>query len=280
VPHIWTRSHAVSQPESAGPAKHVRYYERHSLIAALSLAIAAVRAPTRVRRIALTNRFRDYVSLGRAPHLLELHRELSHRLARAADEWQSHHFGEGYFYQGLSAIGITGLRNTEQRIAAMDLISLVGGRRVLEIGCNTGFLSIALARAATRVVGCDINPHLIGIAETVSGFLNCDNVRFWRSTWEQFEPDESPEVLLSFGSHTPYDHNATQTIGAYIEKCHETLGPGGVLAFESHAPAYEGSGWNADRAEIERRFDVTGSGVLAYGTFLDRGRTFIVGRRR
>ncbi|MDP6124510.1 MAG: hypothetical protein QGH20_01995, partial [Candidatus Latescibacteria bacterium] len=54
------------------------------------------------------------------------------------------------------ALGITGLRDTKGRVDSMELADHVKAKRVLEIGCNSGFLSLSVAAAKTD--GFDLNP--------------------------------------------------------------------------------------------------------------------------
>ncbi|MBI4582385.1 MAG: hypothetical protein HY718_22005 [Planctomycetes bacterium] len=49
--------------------------------------------------------------------------------------------------------------------------------------------------------------------------------------------------------------------------------------FESHAPKYEGKGLAGAIEILNRLFTVREQRVLTAGTFLDRGRTFIVAER-
>ena len=46
------------------------------------------------------------------------------------------------------------------------MLGPVEGRRVLDAGCGTGYLSRRLARAGARVVGVDISPAMVAIAQT------------------------------------------------------------------------------------------------------------------
>jgi SAM-dependent methyltransferase len=228
---------------------------------------------------ALINRLRDYQAITRNPELMQLHRRLNELLLKATREWESYDYGEGYFYQGLKALQITGLRDTDGRIEAMGLPERVRGKTVLEIGCNTGFISAALAGEATRIVGFDINPHLIEIARESALFLGVGNVEFQVSSFEDLKVEEAFDVVLSFANHSTYDKNTRQGPEAYFDRCLSLLKPGGTLLFESHPPAHEGEGLKAVLEMIHARVDVRECRVLEYGTFLDRGRTFAAGER-
>jgi cyclopropane fatty-acyl-phospholipid synthase-like methyltransferase len=257
-----------------------RYYERYSFFAHLAFIKAVLAERSNIRKQALRNRQRDYTRLAGSPERLALHRDLNADLVAAAVAWESHDYGEGYFYQGLGDLGITGLRDTDARVAAMELKRWVAGRSVLEIGCNSGFLSLALAPEAREIVGFDINPHLVGMAERAAEFLKRDNVTFQTAAFEEYQPQRPFEVVLSFANHSTYDGNTRQTIEDYFGRCWELTAPGGHLLFESHPPAHEGNGLDGVMASLEQFYRIEERRVLDYGTFLDRGRTFAVAQRR
>ncbi len=85
-------------------------------------------------------------------------------------------FGDyGLPYQSCSPAFIPGSRDTDERLSAYDLKSLTAGARVLDIGCNVGFLSLGLADGAQEVIGIDNDRALIGIAERVRDYLKVSN---------------------------------------------------------------------------------------------------------
>jgi len=49
-----------------------------------------------------------------------------------------------------------------------------------------------------------------------------------------------------------------------------------VFLFESHPPAHEGESFHKTVELLEKYFSIEKKEVLEYGSFLDRGRTFIV----
>ncbi len=261
-------------------AQQLKYYRRHSPFAHLAFWWAAVRSRSGARRMALLNRQKDYMALQHRPDLLPLHYELNQQLWAAHRQWPSHDYGASYFYQSCAELGIRGLRHTEARVAAMRLDTRLQGQRVLEIGCNTGFLSLAMARSAGEVSAFDINPHLITIARRAAGFLNVNNVRFWTGAFEELQAREPVDTVVSFANHCTFDGNTLQPLQAYFQRCWALLAPGGVLLFESHAPAYEGDSLATVMATLEEWFEIEQRQILRQGSFLDQGRTFVVARRR
>jgi SAM-dependent methyltransferase len=152
---------------------------------------------------------------------------------------------------------------------------------VLEIGSNSGFLSLAVAGAARRVVAFEINPFLVEAGRIGARYLGIGNVEFSVSSFEEFDPGaERFDDVLSFANHHTYDGNTRQGLDDYFRRCHGLLRPGGRLIFESHPPALEGRDFARTVEIIERHFDVERSEVHRYGTFLDQDRRFLVAVRR
>ncbi len=265
---------------AGGEHPYARYYARWTAHAALVFAWDGFRTRSRARRLSLLNRLRDSLALRDRPGLFSLHGEMNAYAFGAQARRGSHDYGEGYFYQGLSTIGVTGLRDTQARVAAMGLDELLRARRVLEIGCNTGFLTLAVAGAVRSLVGLDLNPYLVAVGTAAARYLEAENVRLVASSWEAFEVPERVDVVLSFANHATYDGNTRHALEGYFDKCHAAVRPGGLLLFESHTPTHERDGLDRVCAVLAERFETRARRVLEYGTFLDRARTFVVARPR
>lgn len=269
---------------SPGSARRVErylpYYREVSAWAPLRMAWDALLARSSVERLSLRNRQRDYLRIRGSRPLLALHLELNEELARGAREWRSYDYGGGYFYQSYDPACITGLRDTAARVAAMDLRRLLSRQAVLEVGCNTGCIALSVADVAGRLDGLDINPHLVAIARRLAAHVRADNARFETLPFEQWRGGADYDVVLSFANHATYDGNTRQSLREYFDRCAAALRPGGLLLFESHPPELEGAGLAGVLETIDRRFERIECRVLAYGSFLDRGRTFLVGRLR
>ncbi len=262
------------------PSSYRKYYDKPSFLAPLRFTADARRASSPTRALSIENRRHDYPKLADKPELRALHRDLNIQLALQDELWDSYDYGEGYYYQSSAALGITGLRDTDARVASYGLRDLVRGRTVLEIGCNSGFLSLAIAPDATRVLGFEINPYLIAIAERAAQFLAVTNVDFVACAFEDLSTGEQFDDVLSFANHHTYDGNTRQSLEEYFARCHAHTRPGGRLIFESHPPELEGNGFGRTRAIIERYYDLTRDEVHQFGTHLDAGRRFLVGTRR
>ncbi len=232
------------------------------------------------RAQAAINKYRDYTSSRSNIDRLKFHNSLFQIVLLGHTSWESHDYGEGYYYQGLKALGITGLRDTDARIEAMGLKDLVAGKSVLEIGCNSGFLSLGIAQSASNVTGIEINPHLIDIAIEASKYLNIENASFSAISFEDYVPEETFDCVLSFANHATYDGNTKQSLEDYFRKCADCLNDSGLFVFESHPPAIEKDKLHVTIDLIEELFTVSIRKQLEFGTFLDSGRIFLVGTRR
>lgn len=259
---------------------YLRFYDRPALWAPLVFLWDSFRLGTPNAPRSFLNRMKDYCALFDQSERRWLHRSLQKVLEQQSQSWESYDYGEGYFYQGLKELGISGLRNSEARVEAMDLLSRVEGCTVLEIGCNTGFLSVLLSRKAARVAAFDINPHLVEIGRIAAQALQRTNVTFFVSRFEDLQLQETFDVVLSFANHSTFDENTAQNLHSYFQRCHQLLRPGGSLLFESHPPQYEGAKLGEVLNLLRQTFELQEQRLLVYpGGPLDLGRTFVVAKR-
>jgi cyclopropane fatty-acyl-phospholipid synthase-like methyltransferase len=256
-------------------ARYLKFYEKHSGRAALWFKLDSLFSRSLTRRDGLANRRTDYAMLQGNQKLLELHLKLNNVLLEQTTNWNSHDYGGGYFYQGLDDISVTGMRDTTGRLNALDMLEVVKDRTVLDIGSNSGFVSIGLARSARDVVGVESNPYLNKLGRLAAEYLNLKNVTLHDSSFENFKTSSSFDVVTSFANHSTFDGNTQHTIEEYFSKCHSLLNDGGTLLFESHAPSYEGSQLDEVIKIIEQRFDIKQRTTLETGRWFDDGRTLI-----
>jgi SAM-dependent methyltransferase len=256
-------------------ARYLKYYEKHSRRASLWFKLDSLFSRSLTRRDGLANRRADYATLKGDEKLRELHLELNSVLLEQTRNWDSHDYGGGYFYQGLDEISITGMRDTTGRLVALNMLEVVKDRTVLDIGSNSGFVSIGLARTARDVVGVESNPYLNKLGRLAAGYLNLDNVTLYDTSFENFETSTPFDVVTSFANHSTFDGNTQHTIEEYFAKCHSLLNANGTLLFESHAPSYEGSQLDEVIKIIEQKFNILRHATLETGRWFDDGRTLI-----
>lgn len=259
---------------------YLHFYDKYSFKAILVFVKDIIFSKSAIRRLSLANRIRDYIAVAAEPSLQTLHARLNKILFDSINAWKSYDYGEGYFYQGLSELHITGLRDTSSRIEFMKLTEEVQGRRVLEVGCNAGFLAVSIAPKCKELIAFDINPFLLSIAEEVRSHLGLTNCRFMCTSFENLVTIEKFDVVLSFANHSTYDKNTIQPIQSYFKQCWELLESGGVFLFESHPPEHEGDGFKEVLRIIDCYFEVEKHLIHTGGTFLDRNRHFIKGVKR
>ena len=98
-------------------------------------------------------------------------------------------------------------------------------RRVLDVGCGTGYLLRLLAQRcpqATELAGIDAAPSMIEAAERAA---NDQRLRFTTGTAERLPyPDDAFDLVVST---TSFDHWADQRAG--LRECARVLAPGGHL---------------------------------------------------
>lgn len=164
---------------------------------------------------------------GRILTLAEL-RQALHQLYAA----EAQQFGLTKFYQSYCQIGIDqAFRSSEQRFAFYGLTRHVNKwHSVLDIGCNTGFMSMMLAPFVRRIHGVDATKSLIQIARLTAQFLGHANCQFDCAEFTRFETSERFDVVLDLAAHgwinLPFE--------AFVAKVDRLLNPGGVFVVESH----------------------------------------------
>jgi SAM-dependent methyltransferase len=236
----------------------------------------ALRARNNSARRSFLNRANDYLRLSSRPALLDAHLEFNKILARQKQEWPHYDYGEGYFYQSMSELGVSGLRSTEARVQAYGLTERVRGRTVLDIGCNAGFLSVTLAQTASRVTGFDVNPFLVEVGRTAARLLGRSNTEFIAASFEDAPLSGPYDIVMSLANHSTFDGQTRYDLQSYFDRCVLLVRQGGLFIFESHTPSFEGKGIDQVCDMIAQRFEVKHRAVHDYGTYLDRGRMFIV----
>ena len=136
------------------------------------------------------------------------------------------------FYQSFEMIGInSAFRSTERRFQFYDIPAYLNkGHRVVDICCNTGFLSSMLSFFVQEVYGFDRSTSLIQIAKIVAAFLNLQNVSFKVRHFEKMFVTGRYDAALALAAHgwvsMPFD--------AVADRIARLVKHDGWLFFESH----------------------------------------------
>lgn len=83
---------------------------------------------------------------------------------------------------------------------SLEMIGITAGSRVLEVGCGTGIISIAVSGLVASVVACDINPHAVDVCKRNAARNKAKNVEVVRS--DLFSDVSGKFDLIVF--NTPY----------------------------------------------------------------------------
>lgn len=133
--------------------------------------------------------------------LARLHQGISSRWTayRAQSDMR---FGDfGVPYQSCAPAMIVGSRDTEARADIYDLNALCSGQRVLDLGCNTGFLALAAAPVAQSVVGVEHEQALVDIGSMVAGFLKAENTSLHCADAMTYQNTDPFNVIIAAAVH-------------------------------------------------------------------------------
>ncbi len=264
--------------------KHLKYYKQPSPVANLIFSLNSVFTRKPLKRVSLNNRLKDYQSLLQKndQKMWDIHYDINKILAKQTADYASYDYGEGYFYQGLEQLGISGFRNTEDRVNKLNLSKLLQDKSVIDIGCNAGFILLQVSEHIKAGYGFDINPYLIDIANTIKNHLGADNCHFEDTAFEDLQPNNQKfDAVLSLANHSTYDQNTKQSIDQYFKHCADLLNPDGLLVFESHPPQLEDQQRIDEVAKvISQYFDIYATNQYEFDNFLDKNRTYFLATKK
>lgn len=115
----------------------------------------------------------------------------------------------------------------------LALVTARPGARVVDVGCGTGRLTTAIARAGHEVTGVDPNPAFLQIARAKPGG---DAVAWIRGTSAD-PPAGRFDVALLTSHVTQEAFHTDDAWAAALDDVRRTLVTGGVLAFDTRDPA-------------------------------------------
>lgn len=231
-------------------------------------------------------RLNDTINNARLGHSKIRRQMLKHLEDQKKEGWTGAYV-QGYFYQGLEELGISGAKPTEFRFRQYDVDNILEDAEVLDIGSNTGFVAIYCAKLAKRVVGVELNPYLNRIARDASEYLLISNIELSQSDFKDFESKKKFDVVLSLSNHHTIDGNLNLGFEKHIERIANHLKPDGYLLFESHNVFGSGNGGQGDDGDMEEKIKIMSKyfkieryrmiqSFLKYG---DIDKLFIVARR-
>lgn len=160
----------------------------------------------------------------------------------------------------LKKIGENGIRHAKEKpysdpecafyMASMGTIMHLLPKKpakVLDLDCGTGWTSVMLAKAGYQVVGQDISPDMIQVAEQNKSEAGLKNLSFVTEDYENLAYDNAFDAALFFDALHHCDDEA-----AAIKSAFNALKPGGILI--THEP---GVGHSKTEASI-RAMEVYG----------------------
>lgn len=168
-------------------------------------------------------------------------RVLADRIENALRDYRAddkaYKYFHGHPYQGLAIAGVFGDRVCDYRFDAYELRRFITpSDRVLDIGCNCGFMAILAAyRIGCRADGIDINPHMVAIGRLVAEHLRVsDLVNLHAGRLQDFHATDLYDVVMSFATHWTDDNNYRVSLDEHMSRMGSYLRPGGTLIFETH----------------------------------------------
>ena len=169
----------------------------------------------------------DLLNIVFRPSLWHLHRKLYKHLEDQKRHWKKS-YTSNYFYQGLSEIGITGVKPTETRFERYQIDHLLDKKySVLDIGSNCGFVAVYLSRLVNNIDTVELNPYLNRISRDVLDHLNISNVSIHECDFTHFETNQKYDAIFSFSNHHTIDGNFYMSFQDYVRKLADMTWSGG-----------------------------------------------------
>ncbi|MEX0785378.1 MAG: class I SAM-dependent methyltransferase [Dehalococcoidia bacterium] len=130
------------------------------------------------------------------------------------------------------------------------------GHPVLELACGTGRVAIPIAQAGVRVVGLDLRPSMLAVAQAKSDGLDVKNARWVEGDMRDFAlPERFGLIYIPFRS---FQHLLTvEDQLACLAAVREHLTPGGRFALNIFNPNIIAiaEGISSQRGSLRRRRD-------------------------
>ncbi|MBL1320395.1 MAG: class I SAM-dependent methyltransferase [Methylophaga sp.] len=190
------------------------------------------------------------------PELKVVQRTIFHQCYLQRINWKQGYCFD-YPYQGFDKLAVSGVKPTEERLLRYEIDSFLKNEdKVLDIGSNGGFFSLALAEKVGSIDGVEYNPYLIQIANIAKDYLGISNARFIVADFVEWIPEDKYDAVFSMANHCTIDGNLSVGFEDYIAKIFTLMKPGGILFFESHNVFGPGEGGPGDDGDLDIKFDI------------------------
>lgn len=217
------------------------------------------------------NKFLDQI-------VFDKHRSLRFKIIDILKNNKEYDYGNGYLYQSFDKVPLRGLRNTKYRIRELKIDEFTNNKNVLDIGCNTGFLSMSIKPIYKKLVGIDHHQISVNIANLVRDYLSISKVHFLHENFNNFKFDDNFDIIFSLANHSTEDKGIIDT-NSYFKKINQLLNNKGLLFIESHHPQIE------TNSEFEKKvsdlindynYKILYKNKYKSVNFYDDGRTFYI----
>ena len=121
--------------------------------------------------------------------------------------------------------------------AYIDIIDVaaggIAGKRVLDIGCGTGLLSVKLAKQGAQVTGIDLSADMLNVAEERARSLSL-SMQFFEQPMQQLNGFKNFDIAVIAIDSLNYLQNREDVVSTF-KHIHSALAVGGKLIFDVHS---------------------------------------------
>ena len=176
-------------------------------------------------------------------------------------------FGNGNFYQNFPTLDLPGTRDCLLRMKEYRCEEFIHENDILlDIGCNTGFLSMEISKLCKFVDAYDNEPELIETARAAQEIASIQNCNFFLQNFNYLEITENKyDAVLCLAIFEWLIKEVG--IENFVDQIDRITNPGARIFYESHRIEEEVQ-WNADKIQIEA-FTSRGYKILHTQTFTD-----------
>ena len=109
----------------------------------------------------------------------------------------------------------------------------IAGKKILDIGCGTGLLSVKLAKMGGDVTGVDLSPEMLGVAKERANALSAP-VSFIEQSMQQLKGFSDFDIAVIAIDSLNYVIDREEVIQT-LRNVYNSLAAGGVLLFDVHS---------------------------------------------